>query len=84
VATLVSLYLLTDYCCYGSFNKDLFLDDLVACRTTFCSSLLVNAICAAGMVSDMVWHLTGLVRTTLTELACLPGECQTCGVVVPR
>lgn len=57
VAKLVSLYLLTDYCCYGSFNKDLFLDDLVACRKTFCSQLLVNAICAAGMVSEAWRHL---------------------------
>jgi hypothetical protein len=50
VAKLISLYFLTEYPCYASFHKDLFLDDLVACRKTFCSSLLVNTICAAGMV----------------------------------
>jgi hypothetical protein len=52
VAQLISLYLSTDYVFYGTFHKDLFLDDLVGKRLRFCSPLLVNAICAAGLHSS--------------------------------
>ncbi|KAH7185701.1 uncharacterized protein B0J16DRAFT_355954 [Fusarium flagelliforme] len=43
-AKIISLYLETDHPLLGSFDPDLFLADLVDCRTNHCSEILVSAI----------------------------------------
>jgi hypothetical protein len=53
-AKIVSLYLETDHPLLGPFDPDLFLADLVDCRTNHCSEILVSAIMYWGCVSDHV------------------------------
>ncbi|PHH90501.1 hypothetical protein CDD83_3496 [Cordyceps sp. RAO-2017] len=48
VARLLAIYFQWDFPLLQFFHKDLFLDDLVAGRKRFCSSLLVNAILASA------------------------------------
>lgn len=48
---LITVYLSHQHATFFWFNKELFLEDLAARRTQFCSSLLVNAILAAACVS---------------------------------
>ncbi|KAH6871684.1 hypothetical protein B0T10DRAFT_417034, partial [Thelonectria olida] len=43
-AKIISLYLETDHPLLGTFDPDLFVDDLVNCRLGHCSRLLINAI----------------------------------------
>ncbi|KIL91963.1 nitrogen assimilation transcription factor nit-4 [Fusarium avenaceum] len=43
-AKIISLYLETDHPLLGSFDPTLFVEDLVRCRTRYCSKLLVNAL----------------------------------------
>lgn len=50
-ANAISLYLTNEHPIEGFFDADLFLDDLIAGRTTYCSRLLVNAILACACVS---------------------------------
>lgn len=50
VAKLLAIYFQWEFPIFQFFQKDLFLDDLVAGRTRFCSSLLVNAILASASV----------------------------------
>jgi hypothetical protein len=50
---LLRAYLLFEYPLYPFFHKDHFLDDMVAGRSRFCSSLLVNAILAAACVRHL-------------------------------
>ncbi|KZM24621.1 DNA binding [Ascochyta rabiei] len=45
---LVTIYLSRHHVAFFWFNKDLFLEDMAARRTQFCSSLLVNAVLAAA------------------------------------
>src|SRR5690242_20540949 len=47
---LITIYLSHQHATFFWFNKELFLADLVARRTQFCSSLLVNAVLAAACV----------------------------------
>ena len=53
VQHLLDLYFTWQHSFFQSFPEDLFRDDLIAGRTKYCSSMLVNAICAAG---SMLWH----------------------------
>ena len=48
---LLEAYFLFEFTSLPCFHKDSFLEDLVACRHHFCSSLLVNAVLAAACVS---------------------------------
>lgn len=50
VSHLISLYFSWEHPFCNYIDKELFLDDMKAERTTFCSSLLVNAICAHACV----------------------------------
>ncbi|KAF5656701.1 nitrogen assimilation transcription factor nit-4 [Fusarium heterosporum] len=43
-AKIISLYLETDHPLLGPFDPALFVDDLVHCRTRYCSELLVSAL----------------------------------------
>ncbi|KAG8671404.1 hypothetical protein FPOAC2_04740 [Fusarium poae] len=43
-AKVVSLYLETDHPLLGPFDPDMFLADLVECKTNYCSGMLVSAI----------------------------------------
>ncbi|EXA30436.1 hypothetical protein FOVG_18172 [Fusarium oxysporum f. sp. pisi HDV247] len=43
-AKIISLYLETDHPLLGTFEPDLFVDDLTSCRLRHCSPLLVSAI----------------------------------------
>ncbi|KAJ4985950.1 C6 transcription factor [Stagonosporopsis vannaccii] len=45
---LITIYISHQHATFFWFNKELFLGDLVARRTQFCSSLLVNAVLAAA------------------------------------
>ncbi|KAH6642661.1 hypothetical protein C7974DRAFT_385900 [Boeremia exigua] len=45
---LITIYLANHHATFFWFNKELFLEDLAARRTQFCSSLLVNAVLAAA------------------------------------
>lgn len=50
---LLSLYFSWQHSFFQSFPEKLFREDMAAGRTRYCSSLLVNAICAAGcLLSD--------------------------------
>jgi hypothetical protein len=51
-AKIISLYLETDHPLLGTFDPDLFVDDLTNCRVRHCSPLLVSAIMYWGCVSD--------------------------------
>lgn len=50
---LLQSYFLLEFPFFPFFHKDYFLEDLVAGRQQFCSSLLVNAILAAACVSRL-------------------------------
>ena len=45
---LLALYFAWQHSFFQSFPEDLFRSDMMAGRTKYCSSILVNAICAAG------------------------------------
>ncbi|KAJ3453967.1 hypothetical protein MRS44_018599 [Fusarium solani] len=47
-AKIISLYLETDHPLLGTFDPDLFVDDLVNCRLRYCSPLLVSALMYRG------------------------------------
>jgi hypothetical protein len=51
-AKVVSLYLETDHPLLGPFDPDMFLADLVECKTNYCSGMLVSAIMYWGCVGD--------------------------------
>lgn len=53
-AKVISLYLETDHPLIGPFDPDLFLADLVDCRTDHCSEILVSAIMYWGCVSGHI------------------------------
>jgi hypothetical protein len=57
-AKLLSLYLQFEYPIFPFFQKDIFLDDLVAGEQNFCSSLLVNAILATACVSRLCFLIS--------------------------
>lgn len=50
LANLIALYLSWEHSTFRIFDEDYFLDQLVEGSTDYCSSLLVNAICAAATV----------------------------------
>jgi len=60
---LIAVYLSHQHATFFWFNKDLFLEDLAARRTQFCSSLLVNAILAAACVSAREQYFSTLANT---------------------
>lgn len=49
---LITIYLSHQHATFFWFHKDLFLEDMAARRTQFCSSLLVHAVLAAACVSS--------------------------------
>lgn len=51
-AKIISLYLETDHPLLGTFEPDLFVDDLTSCRLRHCSPLLVSTIMYWGCVSE--------------------------------
>ncbi|KAI1015048.1 hypothetical protein LB503_004021 [Fusarium chuoi] len=52
---LIRAYFLQEYDWFTFFHKDYFLDDMISGSSTFCSSLLVNAVLAVGCVSRPVY-----------------------------
>lgn len=54
-ASAISLYLQTDQPILGIFDADLFLRDLIAQRSLFCSPLLVNALLYWACVSTSIF-----------------------------
>jgi hypothetical protein len=69
-AKVISLYLETDHPLLGPFDPDLFLADLVDCRTNHCSEILVSAIMYWGCVSDQawIWHLNMVAETIIANV----------------
>ena len=65
---LLQLYFIIDHPYSAFVDKDSFLDDLVAGRTTFCSSLLVNALLWLASVRDDNWLLSSTGK--LAKIAC--------------
>ncbi len=53
LSKLLAAYFLHEYPTYPSFQKDLFLDDLVEGKTRFCSAVMVNTLLASGCVSGV-------------------------------
>lgn len=51
-ASAISLYLESEHPLFGLFDPDLFLNDLIACKSRFCSSLLVNSLLYRACVSQ--------------------------------
>ncbi|KAJ4254295.1 hypothetical protein NW762_009886 [Fusarium torreyae] len=43
-AKIISLYLETDHPLLGAFDPDLFVNDMIKCRTEYCSHLLISAV----------------------------------------
>jgi hypothetical protein len=56
VRRLLEIYFLQEFTFTTFFHKDYFLDDMVAGRERFCSSLLVNAVLACAWVSRMLLY----------------------------
>jgi hypothetical protein len=50
VVNLIAMYLSWEHCTFRIFDEDYFIDQLVGGKTDYCSSLLVNAICAIATV----------------------------------
>ena len=57
-AAAISLYLQTDHPLLGFFDADVFLEDLVADRSRYCSTLLVSSLLFWALVSHLL-KLTG-------------------------
>lgn len=60
---LITMYLAHQHATFFWFKKELFLEDLVARRTQFCSSLLVNAVLAAACVSNQESQISRYINT---------------------
>lgn len=60
---LLSVWYKWEYSYYHFFDWDIFIEDMVAGRKNFCSSLLVNAVLASACVSKFL----------LAEHSCSPG-----------
>lgn len=60
-ATLLSFFLETDHESQGVFDADLFIEDLVNCRTRFCSSFLVISV---------LYLISASLPSTVLEPAC--------------
>lgn len=60
---LISLYFCCQHPCGPFVHKDLFLEDMVAGKTSFCTPLLVNAVLAIASVSKCR-HQIGLLMLT--------------------
>ena len=77
VQKLLEVYFLSDHSFYPMLHKDIVLEDMVAGRRRYCSSLLVNAILAQGCVSKPIQPPTSkenaglLAKFSLTRLVCL-------------
>lgn len=71
-AKVISLYLETDHSLLGPFDPTLFMEDLVHCRTNYCSKLLVSTIMYWSCVSGLegVWYSTSLAETTTANVQC--------------
>lgn len=54
-ASLISLFLEREHPFTGFFDADLFLQDLVRCRSRFCSAFLVNSILYYTSVGSLNW-----------------------------
>ena len=71
---LLKLYFQYEHQFSGSFQKDLFLDDMISGSTTFCSKLLVNAILALACVRiSSVFKLISLFLVSVSNL-CYPSN----------
>lgn len=69
---LLQMFFLTEYTWYPAFHKDYFLEDMVAGRKRYCSSLLVNAILASACVRFFFFFFMYVDSVVLRfYLACL-------------
>ena len=64
-ASVLSLYFKVDHPLHGFFDTDLFLRDLVQCRSEFCSPFLVATLMFYGCVSLLVTDHMSLVLTLI-------------------
>lgn len=76
-AKLLSSYLERDHAVMGVFDADLFVGDLVACRSRLCSSFLVCAVLYMACVSKVTLILFSLADFTKAAIYC--NRCQSCG-----
>ncbi len=53
VAMLVTLYLYWAHPTLRLFDEELFIEDLIACRNRYCSSLLLNCVLAYASVGGL-------------------------------
>lgn len=53
-ARVISLYLETDHPLLAAFDPELFVGDLVNCKSQFCSKFLVSTVLYWGCVSDTI------------------------------
>ncbi|KAF5638665.1 nitrogen assimilation transcription factor nit-4 [Fusarium sp. NRRL 52700] len=67
-AKVISLYLETDHPLLGPFDPTLFVEDLVHCRTKYCSKLLVSTI--------MYWSCQMYSAVDSTVLSFIPQFCE--------
>ncbi|EWZ88210.1 hypothetical protein BFJ70_g13905 [Fusarium oxysporum] len=67
-AKAISLYLETDHPLLGPFDPTLFMEDLVHCRTNYCSKLLVSAI--------MYWSCQMYSAVDSTVQSFIPQFCE--------
>jgi hypothetical protein len=52
-AKIILLYLETDHPLLGTFDPDLFVNDLINCETRFCSRFLLSAVMYWGCVGRL-------------------------------
>lgn len=71
---LLDLYFTWQHSFFQSFPENLFRDDFAAGRTKYCSSMLVNAICAAGCFLSTREGSDGLVNQFYDEASRLLKE----------
>lgn len=71
-AKVISLYLETDHPLLGPFDPTLFMEDLVQCRTKYCSKLLVSTIMYWSCVSGLegLGCSISLAETTTANVQC--------------
>ena len=59
---LLGSFLLNEYACFPMFHKDIFLNDMMTGRKRYCSSMLVNAVLAAGCVGPPFFYVPAPIR----------------------
>lgn len=77
VQELLRVYFVHEYAYIPIFHKDLFLDDMIAGSTEFCSPLLVNAVLAWAWVRPLS-PMSNITACPDYELARPTRDCRSC------